>query len=138
MELRFAFLAEYADHTSEKNMIICGADIDRINCEGVPVIGRLALVAKFRVAPNEIDTTHNLKLKVTGPSGKTKTVLESLPVNKSRNVNHPDQPTGASVIVNMQFGLESVGEYVWHLYVNDDEVATFPLTVSLIKEGESL
>jgi hypothetical protein len=129
MELKFAFLCDSADMTAAGNLFAVGIDFDQILVEAVPAIGNISVVAKVTADPNEVSDSHTISISLTKPGQDRKEIVGQAPIQLSKNKIHPDRPSNAVVMIKVAVAFEALGDYVWHIALNGEEVKSLSLEV---------
>jgi hypothetical protein len=129
MQLNYAILANDAGHLHDGRMCIFGAGIDAIESTGFPFQFSCALIVKLILLPDEPLEDHSFRIEVSRPDGKRTPKPTNSPVATIRNKLDPKLPSSASICNNVILGMDQPGCYVFHVVVDDKEIASVPLHV---------
>ena len=133
MKLDFAFLAQYADFVTDGKLAIFGAGIDGVQTSAIPFQSySMSLVVKFLVDPEDEDRPHLYRIEITTPAGERKLVTENQ-VNVQRDETGVAQ-RGSNLIVNLNIHYSAAGLYYLHIVLDDADVKSLPISVSLVPE----
>lgn len=132
MKLAYAMLADSAQFTPDGRLWVLGGDIDTLYVPAIPAKQPLlTLVFKVLFAPEECEREHTLRVDVTSPDGTLVKSGESLSFVPHVSPDRPDEDVGVGVpvlIQNQEF--QTLGQYVYHILVDDQELAELPLRIS--------
>ncbi len=112
---------------------VFGGDFDNITLPTLPaLVPPFFLVAKCRVQPDEVGKEHKFKLVLEAPGEEPK-VVGGVDLNTIRNPHDPTRPSGATVVIQIGMGFEEAGEHIFRIVVNDIELGSVSLLVTLAK-----
>jgi hypothetical protein len=120
MQLGFAFLADAAVSTPDGKISVLGGNFDTIYVAAVPAQHpAMVLVVNLRVQPTECGRQHRLRLEFWDPDGQS-----------VRRSDQPHKPVNVNLTVHLQgLTIPRVGDYAFHVLVDDLEVGVMPLSV---------
>ncbi|HEY4036764.1 MAG TPA: hypothetical protein VGL94_22635 [Ktedonobacteraceae bacterium] len=138
MELIYVIPADAAQAAPNGKFSLLGGGIENINALTFPTVQPgLALVVRLRVLPSEAEQDYKFSVHIIGPkdfrviSGD---IAEFRPIS-SHGVS--ERPFAVNLILNMPLLVfPEPGTYRFCLYVDGQEVGTFPLDVQKIDNGE--
>ena len=132
MELAFAFFA-YAAQTSEDGQLhIIGGNFDAIGGTSLPAnLPPFTLVVKFDVDPEDAGRDHNISIDLTRPVSGRVQLQAPFPIKTMVHPRHPRRKTSATIVVHLMLHVESEGEYLFHIMLDNREVKALPLYVEV-------
>jgi hypothetical protein len=137
MQLEFAFLCNVANFLQDGRLVIFGADIDGMECSGLPALAsQLCLVAKFWVFPDEPTEGHTVSLELTRPDGERVQLCANQPLEAIRNRRDDARPSSAQVTLVLMINFEAAGTYQFHLSADGTEMKTVPFYVAVVPQAE--
>jgi hypothetical protein len=131
MQLGFAFLADAAVSTPDGKISVLGGNFDTIYVAAVPAQHpAMVLVVNLRVQPTECGRQHRLRLEFWDPDGQSVLPSLELPFLPQRRSDQPHKPVNVNLTVHLQgLTIPRVGDYAFHVLVDDLEVGVMPLSV---------
>lgn len=139
MELIYVIPADAAEANPNGKFSLLGGGIENIYAPTFPAVHPgLALVVRLRALASEAQQDHKLRLHITGPNDihvAPEVVAEMRP-NPLHSV--PNRTTTLNLVMNIPLLVfPEPGTYLFHLYIDSQEVETFPLDVQKIVIDES-
>lgn len=131
MELIYVILADAAEATSNGKFSILGGGIENIYAAAFPTVQPgLAMVIKLRPAASEVELEHEFRVEITGPNEYHAARGDVVPFKIVSAPGTSDVATAINLVINMQILLfPEPGYYVFHFFVDSQEVGIFPLHV---------
>jgi hypothetical protein len=138
MELIYVIPADAAQAVPNGKFSLLGGGIENINALAFPAVhSGLALVVRLRVLASEAEQDHKFSIDITGPKDfrvRSGDIAQFRPIS-SRSV--PDRPFAVNLILNMPLLVfPEPGTYHFCLFVDGQQVGTFPLDVQKIDSDE--
>jgi hypothetical protein len=131
MELIYVIPADAAETSANGKFSLLGGGIETIFAPIFPVIHpRLALVVKLRALSPEVEQDHTFRVDIIGPNDFHVTPEARVEFRTGALPSEPDRPITFTLVMNMSsLVFPEPGMYLGHLYVDSQEVGTFPLGV---------
>lgn len=129
MEFRFAHLADYAGDGASGKMIVVGIfDNVFVGPDRPVVLPPFYLVARFEAHVTE-GTQHALEIRFTDMDGNDVIPRGKLPINFGPR--GPGRPLQANVYAQLSgVQVPDVGEYAFHLFIDDRRLGDLQLRVT--------
>lgn len=141
MELTYVILADAAELSPNGKFSLLGGGIENIFAPTFPAIHPgLALVVRLRARSSEVEQDHKFHVDIIGPNDFNVTPGTIIEFKPRTMPGEPDRPVAFTLVMNIvPIVLPEPGTYLGHLYVDSQEVGTFPLDVqkSTIDEASS-
>jgi hypothetical protein len=129
MELIYVILADAAEVASSGKFSLLGGGIETIYAPAFPTVQpALALVVRLRDLSPEAEQEHTLRVEITGPNA-FHAELGDVAKFKLLSLNSTTDGTIAiNLVINLQMLIfPEPGTYLFHLFVDSQEVGTISL-----------
>lgn len=138
MELIYVIPADAAEVGPSGKFSLLGGGIENIFAPTFPAIHPgLALVVRLRARSSEVEQDHKFRVDIIGPNDFNVTPGASIEFKPMTVPGEPDRPVTFTLVMNMTpIVLPEPGTYLGRLYVDSQEVGTFPLDVQKINSDE--
>jgi hypothetical protein len=124
MQLEFAICATSAEVFPNGTFYALGAGFDFIEAASFPATHHaMTLLIRLRVAPQECGREHELRARITQPSGGLIPHEVTLAFTPTRHLIHPEQDSSMTFALNY-FGLTfpEAGNYAFNLTVDGVQI----------------
>lgn len=138
MELIYVIPADAAQASPDGKFSLLGGGIENINAPAFPAVqSGLALVVRLRALPSEAEQVHKFGIEIIGPKDFHLTSGDIAEFRPTPLHEVSDRPLTINLVLNIPLLVfPEPGTYLFHLYVDSQEVGTFPLDVQKIDIGE--
>jgi hypothetical protein len=138
MELIYVIPADAAEANPNGKFSLLGGGIDNISVPAFPAVHPgIALVVRLRAQTSEAKQSHSFHINIDGPNNFQTTpgaIAEFTPIALQ---SEPDRPIVLNLVMNIALLVfPEPGTYLFHLYVDNQEVGMFPLYVQLLNPNE--
>jgi len=139
MELIYVIPADAAEASPNGKFSLLGGGIENIFVPGFPAIHfGLALVVRLRVLSSEAEQDHKFHVDIIGPDDFQVTSEVIVEFRPRALPGEPDRPITFTLVMNIPpLVFPESGTYLGHLYVDNQEVGTFPLEVQKLTIDET-
>jgi len=119
-------------------MNVLAGGMDQVKAPSYPATHRtFCIIARLRAEPIEIGQEYVLTSKVFRPGGQPWVPDVSLSFKVKRNAIHEDRGNYVTCcLIYYEFLIPEPGEYVFRLYVGDNELGNVSFDALLVEKGQ--